>query len=111
MVPTNDLEIGSPRLLEVDNRLILPFRVLVRVLVSSGDVIHSWAIPCLGVKMDAVPGRINQLFTYIMRPGVYYGQCSEICGANHRFMPIVLEVLNYSDYYEWCSACERSLVE
>ena len=103
MVPTDDLAFGFPRLLEVDNRLVLPFRQVIRVLVRSGDVIHSWAVPRLGVKMDAVPGRINQLFTFISRPGIYYGQCSEICGANHSFMPIVLEVVGFKDFCEWCS--------
>ena len=102
MIPTNELEFGLPRLLEVDNRLVLPYRQIIRVLVSSRDVIHAWAIPRLGVKMDAVPGRINQLFTFITRPGVYYGQCSEICGANHSFMPIVLEAIRYLSFCEWC---------
>nr|BDH75807.1 cytochrome oxidase subunit 2 [Euapta godeffroyi] len=102
MISTEDLEEGLPRLLEVDNRLVLPFRQTVRVLVSSGDVIHSWALPSLGLKMDAVPGRINQVYTFITRPGIYYGQCSEICGANHSFMPIVLEAVNFSDFCDWC---------
>lgn len=102
MVPSRDLEFGLPRLLEVDNRLVLPFRQVIRVLVRSRDVIHAWAIPGLGLKMDAVPGRINQIFTFISRPGIYYGQCSEICGANHRFMPIVVEAVRYSSFCEWC---------
>lgn len=98
MVPRRDLEFGLPRLLEVDNRLVLPFRQVIRVLVRSGDVIHAWAVPSLGLKMDAVPGRINQVFTFISRPGIYYGQCSEICGANHSFMPIVLEAVRYDSF-------------
>nr|QVD42802.1 cytochrome c oxidase subunit II [Chiridota sp. SS-2021] len=111
MVPTNELEEGLPRLLEVDNRLVLPFHQIIRVLVSSSDVIHSWAVPSLGVKMDAVPGRINQLFTFITRPGIYYGQCSEICGANHSFMPIVLEAVSFNDFCSWCVACDSSFNE
>uniref|UniRef100_A0AAU7E623 Cytochrome c oxidase subunit 2 n=1 Tax=Protankyra bidentata TaxID=2904677 RepID=A0AAU7E623_9ECHN len=104
MIPTEDLEFGFPRLLEVDNRLVLPFRQTIRVLVSSSDVIHAWTLPSLGVKMDAVPGRINQIYTFISRPGIYYGQCSEICGANHSFMPIVLEAINFKDFCNWCSS-------
>ncbi len=79
------------RLLEVDNRLILPWNEHIRILVTSTDVIHSWAIPSLGVKMDACPGRLNQVSLFINRPGLFYGQCSEICGINHAFMPICIE--------------------
>lgn len=79
------------RLLEVDNRLILPWNEHIRVLITSTDVLHSWAVPSLGVKMDACPGRLNQISLFINRPGVFYGQCSEICGINHAFMPICIE--------------------
>ena len=79
------------RLLDVDNRIVLPIIVQIRVLVTAADVIHSWTVPSLGVKVDAVPGRLNQLRFLINRPGLFYGQCSEICGANHSFMPIVVE--------------------
>jgi len=79
------------RLLEVDNRLVLPWKEHIRVLVTSTDVLHSWAIPSLGIKMDACPGRLNQVSLFINRPGVFYGQCSEICGINHAFMPICIE--------------------
>lgn len=79
------------RLLEVDNRVILPEGTIIRSLIGSEDVIHSWALPSLGIKMDAVPGRLNQRSFYIERVGLIFGQCSEICGANHRFMPIVIE--------------------
>lgn len=91
MVPVTDLETGGLRLLEVDNRLIVPILTQVRVLVTADDVLHSFAVPSLGVKIDAVPGRLNQTSFFIKRPGVFYGQCSEICGANHSFMPIVVE--------------------
>lgn len=82
---------GGFRLLDVDNRVVLPMNVQVRALVRSADVIHSWAVPSLGVKVDAIPGRLNQVGFLINRPGLFFGQCSEICGANHRFMPIVVE--------------------
>ena len=103
MLPTNDLSLGSYRLLEVDNRAVLPVKRDIRVLVSSADVIHSWTVPILGVKADAVPGRLNQLNFYIKFPGIYYGQCSEICGANHSFMPIVVEALPLSNFVDWLS--------
>jgi len=77
----------------VDERLVLPTNSLIRVLVTASDVIHSWAVPALGVKIDAVPGRLNQVWLTIQRPGVFYGQCSELCGANHAFMPIVIEAV------------------
>jgi cytochrome c oxidase subunit 2 len=91
MVAEDDLPLGAFRLLEVDQRVYLPIHTHIRILVTSADVLHSWAVPSLGVKMDACPGRLNQIATYITRPGVFYGQCSEICGINHAFMPIVVE--------------------
>ena len=100
IVPTADLESGGLRLLEVDNRLIIPIETEVRVLVTADDVLHSFAVPALSVKTDAIPGRLNQANFYIKRPGVYYGQCSEICGANHSFMPIVVEGVSLGKYVE-----------
>lgn len=91
MVAEEDLPLGAFRLLEVDQRVYLPIRTHIRILVTSADVLHSWAVPSLGVKIDACPGRISQLSTYITRPGIFYGQCSEICGVNHAFMPVVVE--------------------
>ena len=101
MVPTNELERGDFRLLEVDHRVVLPTQTDIRVLVTSADVIHSWTVPSLGVKADAVPGRLNQLSFYVKYPGVFYGQCSEICGANHSFMPIVVEAVPLKNFMEW----------
>nr|ABL09078.1 cytochrome c oxidase subunit II [Onchidella borealis] len=98
MVEFNDLGLGDYRLLEVDNRVTLPYNINVSVMVTSADVLHAWAIPSLGVKMDAVPGRLNTVNTLMNRPGVYYGQCSEICGANHSFMPIVVEAVSVKDF-------------
>lgn len=101
IVPTNDLSSGQFRLLEVDNRLVVPINTEIRLLVTSTDVIHSWTIPRLGVKSDAIPGRLNQIGFTCDRPGVFFGQCSEICGANHSFMPISIEVLNWEGFQNW----------
>nr|YP_010582872.1 cytochrome c oxidase subunit II [Uzeldikra longiprocessa]UGN61292.1 cytochrome c oxidase subunit II [Uzeldikra longiprocessa] len=101
MKPTNELEKNELRLLEVDNRLVLPFNTQTRILMTSSDVIHSWTVPNLGVKVDATPGRMNQGNMIINRPGLFYGQCSEICGANHSFMPIVLESINVKNFINW----------
>uniref|UniRef100_UPI0030FF1E96 cytochrome c oxidase subunit II n=1 Tax=Dermatolepis inermis TaxID=246620 RepID=UPI0030FF1E96 len=103
MVPTQDLTPGQFRLLEADHRMVVPVDSPVRVLVSAEDVLHSWAVPALGVKMDAVPGRLNQTAFVTSRPGVFYGQCSEICGANHSFMPIVVEVVPLEHFENWSS--------
>ena len=90
MVSTDDLFYGGCRLLEVDNPLFLPINVPVRVIVTADDVIHSWAIPSLGVKIDCIPGRLNVVEFVIARGGIFYGQCSEICGTQHGFMPICI---------------------
>nr|YP_009630794.1 cytochrome c oxidase subunit II [Isoteinon lamprospilus]QBS14455.1 cytochrome c oxidase subunit II [Isoteinon lamprospilus] len=89
------------RLLEVDNRIILPMNNQIRILITSSDVIHSWTIPSLGVKVDANPGRLNQTNFFINRPGIYFGQCSEICGANHSFMPIMIESISINKFINW----------
>ena len=89
------------RLLEVDNRLFVPTNTHIRVLVTSADVLHSWAVPSLGVKVDACPGRLNQVFLFVKREGVFYGQCSELCGVNHGFMPIVVQAVSQDDYLTW----------
>nr|QBC73132.1 cytochrome c oxidase subunit II [Anatoma sp. MNHN-IM-2013-42003] len=101
MIPEDQLSSGQYRLLEVDNRAVVPVAADVRVLITSADVLHAWAVPSLGIKADAVPGRLNQLAFYINYPGVYYGQCSEICGANHSFMPIVMEAVVSEDFLSW----------
>nr|AGM47635.1 cytochrome c oxidase subunit 2 [Perodicticus potto edwarsi] len=101
MIPTPDLEPGDLRLLEVDNRVILPTEMSIRMLISSEDVLHSWTVPALGIKTDAIPGRLNQATLMTSRAGIYYGQCSEICGSNHSFMPIVLELVPLKYFEEW----------
>jgi len=101
MIPETDLIFGTLRLLEVDNRIVLPIETHIRVIVTSTDVLHCWAIPSFGTKIDACPGRLNQTSLYIKRTGTYYGQCSEICGINHGFMPIVVEAVDTHKYLEW----------
>nr|YP_010131897.1 cytochrome c oxidase subunit II [Euaspis polynesia]QQD78158.1 cytochrome c oxidase subunit 2 [Euaspis polynesia] len=97
----NELNLNSFRLLDVDNRMIIPFKIPIRLLTTSTDVIHSWTIPTMGIKMDATPGRINQMNLYAIRPGLFFGQCSEICGANHSFMPIAMESTSYKNFMNW----------
>lgn len=101
IISHQDLSQGEFRLLETDNRVVLPYSWIVRVLISRADVLHSWAVPSLGVKVDAMPGRLNQSRFISDRPGLAYGQCSEICGANHRFMPIVIEFIRAVDFLSW----------
>nr|QCS26655.1 cytochrome c oxidase subunit II [Pachyhynobius shangchengensis] len=104
MTPTQDLLPGQFRLLEVDNRMVVPMESPIRMLISAEDVLHSWAVPSMGIKTDAIPGRLNQTTFIASRPGVYYGQCSEICGANHSFMPIVVEAAPLNYFQNWSSS-------
>lgn len=99
MVPDSELSFGDLRLLKTDCPLILPKETNIRFLITSTDVLHSWAVPSFGIKMDAVPGRLNQTGAYIMEMGRFYGQCSELCGVNHGFMPIEICVIEPTDYY------------
>jgi cytochrome c oxidase subunit 2 len=101
MVLDEDLKIGQLRLLEVNKRTLLPVKTNLRLLVTSDDVLHSWAVPALGVKLDACPGRLNQSSLFIKREGIFYGQCSEICGVNHAFMPIVIKAVNSDEFLDW----------
>jgi len=103
MVPEDELEFGELRLLEVDNRVVLPINTHTRVLVTSADVLHSWAVPSFGIKMDACTGRLNQTSLFVLREGVFYGQCSEICGVGHANMPIVVETVSINKYIKWLS--------
>nr|YP_009487539.1 cytochrome c oxidase subunit II [Anopheles marajoara]AWB98058.1 cytochrome c oxidase subunit 2 [Anopheles marajoara]AWB98071.1 cytochrome c oxidase subunit 2 [Anopheles marajoara]UFQ24297.1 cytochrome c oxidase subunit II [Anopheles marajoara]UFQ24310.1 cytochrome c oxidase subunit II [Anopheles marajoara]UFQ24340.1 cytochrome c oxidase subunit II [Anopheles marajoara] len=104
MIPTNELELNGFRLLDVDNRIVLPMNNQIRILVTATDVLHSWTVPSLGVKVDATPGRLNQLNFLINRPGLFFGQCSEICGANHSFMPIVIESIPMNFFIKWITS-------
>lgn len=101
IIPSNELRESGFRLLEVDNRTVLPFNAQIRLIVSALDVLHSWTIPSLRVKIDAVPGRLNQTRFSLNRTGLFFGQCSEICGANHRFMPIVIESISLDYFIKW----------
>lgn len=101
MIAEDDLTEGHFRLLEVDHRVVLPVNTHVRVLITAADVLHSWAVPSFGIKTDACPGRLNQTALFIKRPGVFYGQCSEICGTNHGFMPICVEAVSTEEYVSW----------
>nr|AIM46915.1 cytochrome c oxidase subunit II [Lepidothrix coronata] len=103
MLPTTDLPLGHFRLLEVDNRIVIPMESPIRIIITADDVLHSWAVPSLGVKTDAIPGRLNQTSFITTRPGIFYGQCSEICGANHSFMPIVVESAPLAHFENWSS--------
>lgn len=103
MIPQNEINLDTFRLLDVDNRIILPINNQIRILVTATDVLHSWTVPSLGVKIDANPGRLNQTNFFINRPGLYFGQCSEICGANHSFMPIVIESIPTNHFIKWIS--------
>ncbi len=101
MKPQSELKFGHRRLLEVDKPLLIPVETPLRMLVTSIDVIHSWAVPNLGLKIDAIPGRLNQFWLYAPYQGVFYGQCSELCGANHGFMPINVYVVTPETYLKW----------
>nr|YP_002860160.1 cytochrome c oxidase subunit II [Davidius lunatus]ACB48042.1 cytochrome c oxidase subunit II [Davidius lunatus] len=101
MIPYTDMDENGFRLLEVDNRTVLPMQTQVRVLITAADVLHSWAVPSLGVKVDATPGRLNQTSFFMNRPGLFFGQCSEICGANHSFMPIMIESVTTKSFVKW----------
>jgi cytochrome c oxidase subunit 2 len=101
MIPDSDLADGALRLLEVDNRIVLPVDTHVRLVVTGADVIHDFAVPSLGLKVDSIPGRLNQTSVLVQREGTYYGQCSELCGAYHGFMPIAVEVVSLDDYLVW----------
>jgi len=98
MIPDSDLELGQTRLLEVDNPIVLPSNTHVRLIVTSTDVIHAFALPSAGVKIDATPGRLNQSSFYSEREAEIFGQCSELCGTYHGFMPIQVSVVDLSDY-------------
>jgi cytochrome c oxidase subunit 2 len=106
-----DKDDGSLRLLEVDSYVKLPTNTTIRILTTSVDVLHCWAIPSLGIKIDSCPGRLNQVFTIISREGFFYGQCSELCGIKHGFMPIVVNALSIKEFYKWLIVKTSQIIE
>jgi cytochrome c oxidase subunit 2 len=107
MVQEKDLKPGQPRLLAVDNEMVVPVNKVVHVLTTGADVIHSFAVPAFGIKIDAIPGRINETWFKAEREGIYYGQCSELCGKDHAFMPIMVRVVNDKDYTAWIEQAKK----
>jgi cytochrome c oxidase subunit 2 len=107
MVQEKDLKPGQPRLLAVDNEMVVPVNKVVHVLTTGADVIHSFAVPAFGIKIDAIPGRINETWFKAQREGIYYGQCSELCGKDHAFMPIMVRVVNDKDYTAWIEQAKK----
>jgi cytochrome c oxidase subunit 2 len=107
MIRDKDLKENQIRLLEVDNRVVIPVNTTVRFLITAGDVIHSFAVPAFGLKTDAVPGRVNETWVKVTKPGVYYGQCSELCGVDHGFMPIAVEVVSREEFDEWTKNAQK----
>ena len=101
MIETKDLKENEPRLLAVDNELVVPVNTVVKVMITANDVLHAWALPSFGVKRDAVPGRINETWFKAEKVGTYYGQCSELCGIKHAFMPIEVRVVTEEEYQDW----------
>lgn len=101
IIPEDMLEYGQLRLLDVDNRIIVPVDTHIRFIVTGGDVIHNFTVPALGFKVDATPGRLLQISTIILREGVFYGQCSELCGVAHSEMPITIEAVSLPKFLNW----------
>jgi cytochrome c oxidase subunit 2 len=106
-----DLQAGQPRLLAVDNPVVVPVGAVVQVLTTSDDVIHNWAVPSLGLKKDATPGRVNETWFAANEPGIYYGQCSELCGVNHYFMPIQVVAVSQADFDAWVKQAQEKFAK
>ena len=101
MIKDEDLKENQPRLLTVDNEVVVPVNKVIKIMITANDVLHAWALPSFGVKRDAVPGRINETWFKAEKVGTYYGQCSELCGIQHAFMPIAVRVVSEEEYTEW----------
>ena len=106
IVPDDEIKDGQVRLLEVDERVVLPVNTEIRLLMTSDDVIHNWAMPAFGVKLDTVPGRTNETWIKVTKTGTYYGMCSELCGVNHGFMPVRVDVVSKADFAKWATAAK-----
>ncbi len=107
MIPDADLKPGQQRLLEVDHEIVVPIETNIRILVTSADVLHSWAMPALGIKQDTIPGRLRETWMRILKKGTYYGQCSELCGVNHAFMPIKVRAVSKQEYEQWLQEAKQ----
>jgi cytochrome c oxidase subunit 2 len=107
MVQDKDLKPGQPRLLSVDNEMVVPVNKVVHVLTIGADVIHSFAVPAFGIKIDAIPGRLNETWFKATKVGMYYGQCSELCGKDHAFMPIAVRVVSDQDFVAWVETAKK----
>jgi cytochrome c oxidase subunit 2 len=106
MVEDEDLQPGQPRLLATNNHIVVPVGVVVRLQVTASDVLHAWGIPSFGVKVDAVPGRLNETWFQVSEPGIYYGQCSELCGVRHGYMPIAVEAVSQATFDAWVAEAQ-----
>lgn len=111
MLSDEDLEPGGRRLLDVDNPVVLPVGTKIRLLITAGDVLHAFALPALGLKLDAVPGRVNETWVEITREGTYYGQCSEICGTGHSYMPIAVKAVSKEDFAAWVEQAKEEFAK
>lgn len=111
IVPDDELKVGQPRMLTVDNPVVLPAKTNIRLLLTSNDVIHNWAVPSFGLKLDTVPGRTNETWVNINAPGDYYGMCSELCGINHGFMPIHIKAVSKADFAQWVEKAKKEFAE
>ena len=111
MVEDKDFRPDQPRLLAVDNEVVVPVNKVVKVLITANDVLHAWALPSFGVKRDAVPGRINETWFKAEKVGTYYGQCSELCGIKHAFMPITVKVVTDEEYEDWLSEAKEKFAK
>ncbi len=111
MIEEEDLKPGQPRLLTVDNEIVVPVNKVVKVLITANDVLHAWALPSFGVKRDAVPGRINETWFKADRTGTFYGQCSELCGIKHAFMPITVNVVSQKEYDKWLGEAKQKFAK
>jgi cytochrome c oxidase subunit 2 len=111
MIEEKDLKPGQPRLLSVDNEIVVPVNKVVKVLITANDVLHAWALPSFGVKRDAVPGRINETWFKADRTGTFYGQCSELCGIKHAFMPITVNVVSQDEYDKWLKEAKQKFAK
>ena len=111
MIKEEDLKENQPRLLAVDNEVVVPVNKVVKVLITANDVLHAWALPSFGVKRDAVPGRINETWFKAEKVGTYYGQCSELCGIQHAFMPITVRVVTDEEYAQWLAEAKMKFAK